>query len=295
MTLRSSAGRALYALPGGLRKVLPQSAREAVRRRTGPFAPWESGFDHRPPKPAAGERPAAPDFVGIGVQKAGTTWWYELITSHPGVYRRAGVHKERHFFARFATQEFTDHEAEDYRGWFARPPGTLAGEWTPDYISQPWTLPLLGEAAPEARLLVILRDPVERFLSGLAHDARHGAAGGVDPLDAAFARGLYAAALEPWLADVPAERVLVLQYERCRADAAGELARTYRFLGLDDGYLPPSLERPQSPTLGPKPALPPQARRRLRDLYASDVARLVTLVPDLDLALWPEVAPALGR
>jgi hypothetical protein len=291
MNLRTATGRALYALPGGVRRAMPAPVRDAVRRRVGPFAPWEDGFDHRPPEPEAGTCPAPPDFVGIGAQKAGTTWWYDLISDHPDVHRRAEVHKERHFFGRFATAAFAPRDVADYHGWFARPLGTCAGEWTPDYMAQPWTAPLLAKAAPDARLLVLLRHPVDRFVSGLAHAERHGATDAGDVVTDAFGRGLYAAALEPWLRCFPGHHLLVLQYERCRADAAGELARTYRFLGLDDGFRPAALGRPASAPSGTRPTLAAEARERLVDLYRSDVERLRALVPDLDLELWPGFGP----
>ena len=56
--------------------------------------------------------------------------------------------------------------------WFPRPSGSLTGEWTPDYIQCSWVPALLAQAAPGTRLLVLLRDPVERFRSGLAHQRR---------------------------------------------------------------------------------------------------------------------------
>ena len=49
----------------------------------------------------------------------------------------------------------------------------------------------------------------------------------------AIARGFYDDALRRWIAYFPPEQILVLQYERCVADPTGQLARTYRFLGLE--------------------------------------------------------------
>ena len=83
----------------------------------------------------------------------------------------------------------------------------------------------------------------------------------------------------------PAERILVLQFERCIADADGQLAATYRFLGLDDGY------RPTAPSVPPAtPDVPPlddSVVDRLSELYAEDAGDLAALVPDLDLDRWP--------
>ena len=262
--------------------------------RTGPFAPWESGYAHTPPTPVPGESVGPPDFVGIGVQKAGTTWWFGLVAAHPEVFHRFDVHKERHYFARYATEGFDARDVTRYHALFPRRPGTKTGEWTPDYVFQAWVPPLLDRAAPQARLVMMVRDPVERFLSGLAHDRGADALGATHrgmALSDAVERGRYADALRRWEEPRRQGRLLVLQYERCVVDPVGELARTYRFLGLDDAFRPDEMGRPASPTPGgTKERLDPEARRRLVELYRPDVAELVTVVSDLDLALWPNFA-----
>jgi hypothetical protein len=261
--------------------------RDGVRRRVGPFAPWEAGFTHVAPTPGPGEDTGPPDFVGIGVQKAGTTWWFELIAAHPDVARRPTFHKERHYFAPFATGTFGSEQVLGYHRWFPRRNGQKTGEWTPDYMYQPWVPPLLERAAPQARLLVIVRDPVERFVSGLTHSHLVPGSHLGTVVAESVGRGFYASALRHWVPALDAGRVLVLQYERCVADPATELARTYRFLGLDDRFRPEGITRASSPTRTEKVALDPDARRRLVDLYGPDVAELVRLVPDIDLARWP--------
>lgn len=264
--------------------------RQSIRERFGPFAPWERGFSRLAPPPPPGCRVAPPDFVGIGVQRAGTTWWFELLSAHPGVYHPAGMHKERHFFAPFALEAFDRPEVERYHRWFPRPPGTVTGEWTPDYLHQPWVAPLLAAAAPDARLLVMVRDPVERFLSGVAHAELYGGSHLGEVMADALQRGFYAAPLRRFADHFAAERILVLQYERCMADPPGQLERTLRFLGLEMVPTPFSVDARISPTLSAKPQLADDARRRLRDLYAEDVSDLMAGHPDLDVALWPNFA-----
>jgi len=283
MSLRSVAA-------AGLRR-LPPRVRLGLLHGLGRYAPWEQGFDFSPPELEPGEVIGPPDFVGIGVQKAGTSWWYELIVAHPDVSARPGIHKERHYLSRFGTSSFGPAEIETYHGWFPRQPGTLAGEWTPDYIEFPWVAPLLALAAPEARLLVMLRDPVERFLSGLAHQRRHPESATRASVSDAVDRGFYHRALAPWSPYIGRGRLLVLQYERCSVDPVGQLARSYRFLGLDDSFTPPDLHRPVGRTKQGKLDLADDARRRLVETYASDVGALAGQFPELDLALWPNFAP----
>jgi len=261
--------------------------RQSIRQRFGPFAPWEYGYSTRTDTVPDGQSVGPPDFVGIGVQKAGTTWWFELIAAHRGVHQPAGLHKERHYFARFASGSFSAAEVDAYHRSFPRPPGTITGEWTPDYLEQPWAAPLLRAAAPQARLLLMVRDPVERFLSGVAHSGLTPGSNLGTVLAEAVRRGQYASSLAPWLAAFPETHLLVVQYEKAVADPQAELARTMQFLGVDGA--PPEIRPEQrvSPTLTDKIALTEDARRRLVDVFADDVERLVARFPHVDLALWP--------
>jgi hypothetical protein len=257
----------------------------------GDYVPWEEGFDFTPPALGPGEWVGPPDFVGVGMQKGGTSWWYSLILDHPGVADRPGVPKERHYLSRFLDQPFGDAEVARYHGWFPRTAGTIAGEWTPDYLAYPWVVPLLARAAPDTRVLVMLRDPVDRFRSGLSFRIRQGAPAAGPTVADAVRQGFYAELLRGLYARFPREQVLVLQYERCRDDPAGQLARTFEYLGLDP-FTPEDLRREVNVSTGRKVELAPEARRRLAALYAEDLADLAVLEPDLDLSLWPHAGSA---
>lgn len=237
-----------------------------------------------------GQTVGPPDFVGIGVQRCGSTWWDRLIETHPQVYRAPGRDKEVHYFDQFARRPWEPGCAQEYARYFPRSPGQVAGEWTPRYLYDVWALPLLLEAAPQARLLVLLRDPVARFVSGLTRHTSWG--GGLAPatLQQAFERGRYAAQLERLYGLVEPERVLVLQFERCRDEPREQLARTYRFLGITDDHVPDLGHTRDSSA--PAPELPPRLLESVRQAYAADVARLPALVPDLDLGRWTDYGPA---
>jgi Sulfotransferase family len=268
---------------------LPVGVRRLVLHRLGRYAPWEVGFDFTPPALGPGEEIGPPDFVGIGVQKAGTTWWYELILGHAEVSSHPGIHKERHFFDRFGAQSMQAGDVSQYHGWFPRRTGTLTGEWTPDYFAYPWVPRLLKQAAPDTRLVLLIRDPVERFRSGLAHHRREG-----KPLDGAaiadaVQRGFYARALTGWLEEFDADQLLVLQYERCVADPETQLETTFRHLGLASSRHQAGEQSAPSPA-STGPDLDDQVREQLINLYASDVAALAERLGDLDLALWPNFA-----
>lgn len=249
-----------------------------------------------PPKPAcpASWRMGAPDFVGVGAQRCGTTRWFDLIVAHPRIEAPPATRKELHYFDRFHAGGFTAADAVEYGDYFPRPDGQLTGEWTPVYLAAAWVPAMLAQAAPEAKLLVSLRDPIERYLSGLQR--HHRVAGATQaPLNAmapleAFMRGFYHAQLTHLLAHFKRSRVLVLQYERCVHDPVDELRRTFAFLGVGDtDFAPADLD--VHPNRQPeKPELHPDARRALVDAYAEDVSRLVADFPEIDVSLWPNFA-----
>ena len=270
-----------------------------------------------PPCPP-GSVTAPPDFVGVGVQKAGTSWWHTLLLAHPEVHEVPGANKELHYFDRFWRYDFTAEDAATYAELFPRPPGTKAGEWTPRYMHDFWAAPLLHESAPEARLLVLLRDPVARFESAVNYrnrplaparvakrqqrgavvvdravrETNRMAALATDALD----RGFYHRQLTRLQRYFPAERILVLQHERCQADPVPQLRRTYEFLGLDDTSFVPDGLRTRVNAADEKPfTAGDRLRDHLRELYEDDVRALAADHPELDPRLWPAFAHLAAR
>jgi len=242
----------------------------------------------------ANQRIGPPDYVGIGAQKAGTSWWNALLELHPDVARTKGQPKELHFFDVLWDRPWSAADATRYARYFPRPTGSVTGEWTPGYMIDFWAPGLIARAAPQARILVLLRDPIDRFRSGLTHsdDATTAALSHRDAAGA-FQRGLYAQQLRRVLDTFPREQVLIQQYEACREDPARELARTFAFLGLRAVDLPPSaFAREVSPTTGTKVELTAGLRAALQDGYAIDLEGLRALVPDLELARWPTARAA---
>jgi hypothetical protein len=244
----------------------------------------------QPPAAPQGWTAGPPDYVGVGTARSGTTWWDSLISAHPRVSRPATTPKEIHFFDGLWRGPLSDADISRYHAFFARPAGHLSGEWTPGYMLDVWTPRLLRQAAPDARLLVLLRDPVERFRSGrtLAENRFTVGATARAAANAAFNRGIYADQLQRLWSAFPREQVLVLQYERCVADPAAELRRTYEFIGLDPG-IPAGLDLGGrvNESRGPKVTLSAWQEEQLVRRYAPENERLAALLgDDLDLSLW---------
>jgi Sulfotransferase domain len=264
------------------------------RRRTAASTPQERNLPRwvRPletPECPPGWATGPPDFVGIGAQRSGTSWWYRGLEEHPHIASVEGQAKELHYFNRFWQGEPPVDFAETYAGLFPRPEGAIAGEWTPRYMLDFWTPMLLREAAPDAKLLVILRDPVERFRSGVERAIRRSDGAPIDlgRVSDAVHRGLYAQQLRRVLDHFPREQLLVLQFEGCRDEPLAGLRRTFEFLGLEplDEVPASMLERGDSRE---KPELPERWRRELAARLAGDVRELADLfAAEIDLARWP--------
>jgi hypothetical protein len=271
----------------------------SLRRRIRRIMRPQPQVQHGKPKSATGKPPpevpegwtlGPPDFIGIGVQKAGTTWWWKLLETHPDT---VGYIKETHHLTRLGWRPMFPKDVESYHRYFPRPAGAMTGEWTPRYMTVPGVVDTMKAVAPDAKLLVLLRDPVERYRSGVGQwqkrKERRGKrvnlwAGRKD----AYARSFYAFTLKPYIEAFGRENMLILQFEACREDPAREYKKTLEFLGLR-AWLPDEekLGRPVNVS-AKRPS--PKALDEPSDLVESleaDVRELLKFAPDLDMQLWP--------
>jgi hypothetical protein len=228
----------------------------------------------------------------LGAVDAGCEWWLSLVADHPEVAPNQRPGEAAQFFAPFCTEPFGPAETAAFHAWFPRRPGRIIGYLAPDALAYPWMPPLLALAAPGARIVILVRDPVERLLAGLDRTSDLGSEHPGSYLSDVVDRGFYATQLA-WLFEAyPSEKVLVVQYERCLVDPVGSLARTYDFLGVDPTYRARPLPPPAAGDKGSaRERLDPGTTGRLREMYAAEVDALRRLYPELDLGLWPNFAP----
>jgi hypothetical protein len=274
---------------------LPDSVQARVRHRLGRYAPWEGGRPPVAPACPPGMVTGPPDFIGVGVPKAGTSWWFSLILAHPdvqGPVKKELLYFNRNFFDQERHRPVTDADLEGYHRWFPRPAGSKTGEWTPSYLFSYRLPPILKRAAPEAKVLVLLRDPVERYRSDISRRMPRRRLRNVRYRG--LARGFYAAELAPWEDAYDPSQLLVLQYEACTARPAEQLAATFAFLGLDDTFRPPQLSVPVNQTKT-KRDVDEGFQRLLVELYEPDVVALAARHPGIDLTRWPHFAHLAGQ
>ena len=210
-----------------------------------------------------------PDTLIVGAQRSGTSSLFRYLARHPGVL--TGLDKEPHYFNRETPPKggVGWYRAHFPTEWTVRMKGALRGarprvlEGTPRYLYIGSSHARMHALLPGARLVVLLRDPVERCHSqyrmvrerpwftwsfeecieeGLAQapsgraDAHFFETAPSQPADVLL-RGLYAGQLESLFRFYPREQVLVLRAEDFFADPGAGFQRVLRFLDLPPLHL----------------------------------------------------------
>ncbi len=207
-----------------------------------------------------------PHFVIVGAQKAGTTSLYNYLVAHPDVI--AAARKEVHFFdvsyqrgerfyrSMFPTR-FALRRAEQRTGRRA-----ITGEASPYYLFHPLVPTRMARMVPDTKIIVLLRDPVDRAISHYKHEVRAGreTLSLRDALDSEadrlqgederlrttgdagasyahqnfsyVARGRYAEQVEQWLECFPRSQILALKAEHLFADPAAAYRTVLDFLDV---------------------------------------------------------------
>ena len=187
-----------------------------------------------------------PTFLGIGVPRAGTTWLHQLLSAHPDVYLPSR-RKEVRFF---------DRHHEEGQGWyegFFCPPdeaGRYAaiGEISPQYLYCDACPDRISTLLPEAKLLVMLRHPVDRAYSQFGfviqrRDFRGSFEEFVATRPRALEMGFYSRYLERYLERYDRQRILPVLFEEAVSGGSGVRAELAAFLGVDEDLFPDATER----------------------------------------------------
>ena len=219
-----------------------------------------------------------PDFVIIGSQKCGTTALHAYLQRHPEVAMSRP--KELDYFI---SELNLDKGIEWYRGRFDES-ARVRGESSPNYTAYPvfdGVPERMAKVLPDAKLIFMVRDPVDRVRAGYYHqysnrtESRAMRDAVLDESRGHIARSKYHLQLTRFLEHYPMERILLLEQEELRDDRRDTLRRVYRFLGVDEevwreSFNKPKLEsaaRGRRTRLGAFAArqLPPRYWRKIRD------------------------------
>jgi hypothetical protein len=250
--------------------------REAKHRRAGALAEEKTGGT---------EAGALPDFAIIGQRKCGTTFLYHLLTLHP--YVEPAATKETHFFGAYFGEG-----VDWYRRFFSPPKWKdgrrmITGEATP-LMANHHAPERMASVIPDARLIALLRNPVDRAYSDyqmLAGRARREFRsfeeaigldddGGLDEGSGYLLRGVYVDHLLRWSEYYDRDRMLVLKSEDFYERPVKTLQGVLRFLYLPE-WEPDAVELPTKRNAGNYgEGMAPETRRALEEFFAPHNRRL---------------------
>lgn len=207
-----------------------------------------------------------PDFFVIGAPKAGTTALHVALARHPQLFM-SRVKEPKHFLTAGEppptgggpgdAKTFSEYvwRRSDYEALFASAPeGALRGESTPFYLYDHEAQQRIVAAVPHARMVALLRDPVDRAHSNWTHLWSAGlepegdfvracqreaqrAARGWAPFWRYLELGRYGEQLERLYRVVPREQVLLLRYRDLRERPVETLDIIFGFLGVQQGLV----------------------------------------------------------
>ncbi|MCO4745135.1 MAG: sulfotransferase domain-containing protein [Proteobacteria bacterium] len=238
-----------------------------------------------------------PDFLMLGVMKGGTSSFWEHLKSSPVM--NPGPPKEILYF-----DQYSNRSVDWYRSFFYEadpPPGRLHGDGTLTNFPSLHAPARAKALVPDARLLVLLRNPVARAVSHYHHNKRrneesrgmldafeheaallrNGAAvlfedpTGARPDSSYLRRGHYATQLENWLRHYPREQLCIIFSEAYFADPLGEMRRFLDFVGRPEVSVPPAKRFGES---GAYQGLPEGVQELLDDHFRDENARLGELL-----------------
>lgn len=215
-----------------------------------------------------------PTFLYVGTSKAGSTWLFNALAFHPDVFLASSK----------GLYYFDQHYARG-RSWylaqFADAAGKPAvGEISHSYLSSPAAPERIAAVNPGMRLLVCLREPVDRAFSDYLDLVKNGQftgsfAAAIDRFPRLLDRGRYATHLERYFARFPAQQLLVRLFDDLRADPQAYADDVFGFLGVRPLELPPAQLRARMPAGTPRnPALVLAAKSGSRLVKRAGLLRL---------------------
>ncbi len=177
-----------------------------------------------------------PDFLCIGFRKSGTTWLYENLHFHPEIY--LPPYKNVRYFSNDYKQPLASYAAH-----FKDGRGKVKGDFSNGYsFIDSRRIDFIAKVMPHVKLIVLLRNPVEREWSEFIHNVTEageklehlGEAEILDRLErsALLKAGGYNAVLDKWLSYFPENQVYIGLRDEIKREPQKLLSEVFTFLGV---------------------------------------------------------------
>jgi hypothetical protein len=259
-----------------------------------------------------------PNFLIIGGQRCATGWIAQCLREHPDVFMAPDE-------TRFFDQNFSNGSVWWDREYFSSYCNQKAvGEKTANYLTDENTPQLIWQTLPDVKIICCIRDPAERLYSGMMMKRNLAP----ELCDLTFdelieresdliERGRYSYYLKHYFDLFPNKNILILLYQDKLNDPRGFMQRIYRFVGVNEAFVPRSLKVQIKPgaTENSSPLLSRLSRilthraspfrwlysrlrksnhfkyisseniRKLDDIYYDEITRLEVLLKE-DLSVW---------
>jgi hypothetical protein len=187
------------------------------------------------------------DFIGIGAQKSATSWIAKCLSAHPEVF--VVDCKETHFFS---DDNKYAKGINHYHEYFANANSThLIGEYSTSYLTSQEAAERIRLYSPNIKLIVCLRNPVDRAFSHYLHlkfktknSTDYNLRDMIKTQPQIIDNGMYGRSLSYYFKLFSAHNILVLFYEDIRNDPQDFVRRIYKFIGTDSSFVPHFLNIP---------------------------------------------------
>ena len=183
-----------------------------------------------------------PTFLYVGGSKCGSSWLFEILREHPDVF--VPVAKDIKYY-----DVHKDRPVDWYLEFFAGAGSAKAvGELTHDYFLDPAIAARIHGDFPNVQIIFSLREPADRTFSRWLY-ARVSdlppevSFGDYARRPAILRENDYLANLKPYFDRFPRHRIHVIYYDEFVAEPAMVVRALYRFIGVDEFFVPPSLHR----------------------------------------------------
>ena len=184
-------------------------------------------------------------FCIAGVEKAGTTVLAAYLARHPEI--RLPLRKEPRYFVDnrfFPTGGGLEGNADWYHRnfWRFRTQGRQLGDASPQYFLHPESAARIHAYNPEMKIVVLLRNPLDRMVSYWQMAVRNGVESSWEDwaqmAEQKQDRWVYAPSVERWMAQFPADQILFLPYNHFSIHQETALREIYRHLGVRSEGMP---------------------------------------------------------